>query len=274
MEPVKKFLEVYQDQTDIYRACSALTACDMYSAQAMGYSSCNYQSPCSQDAIEYLVSHQFKDLSLSKLLENVQAAGVNVLSSGWVDFDFDGTYELWFTVVPPDKSEIYPINQLWIASGYPNEIKLFSAGAGIKGEIPDFQIELTSNGEVFVKYSEVGRFLWSRDEITKEPRFHGTVMPEPGFYSEELDMTLVVELRHQVQSGVDSYELYVEYMKLKKHFDTNLSLDCVTCYFDIGYIAELVGDNKTAVEMYSKVVEQFPEHPMAILAKSKLARVK
>jgi hypothetical protein len=93
------------------------------------------------------------------------------------------------------------------------------------------------------------------------------------YLSEQEGGVGLAELRHQLQGGADLYEMYVEYMNLKKRYDANPSLECVICYFDFGYIAELVGDKKTATEMYSKLIEQFPDHPLTILAKSKLERI-
>ncbi|RPI93849.1 MAG: hypothetical protein EHM40_08555 [Chloroflexi bacterium] len=266
IEPIKSFLNTYKTPSDIYRACSKLVACVSHDSQ-----SCSYQAPCARRAFEHLVENQFKSVPLSSLVENLRSAGVDIISTGWLDLDYDGKDELWLVIAPPDKME-NSTNELWIASGYPHGISIFSDTPGLQGEVPDFQVEMITSGEQFVKYSEYWAFLWSRDDVTNEPVFRATIFPKQEYYNETMDAARIVELRHKLQGGAEPYELYVEYMNLKKRYDANPSLECVICYFDFGHIAELVGDQKTAATMYSKLIEHFPNHPLAILARSKLGK--
>jgi hypothetical protein len=267
-EPIRGFLGKYKTQSDIYRACNELIACVQYGDAP----SCSQQSLCRRQAFDYLVEYEFKDEPLTNLVDNLQSAGVNIFSSGWLDLDYDRREELWFVAAYPEK-EGNVTNNLGIVSDYPNGIEMFADLPGLQEEVPEFKIERTSSGQTFVKYSQPWGFLWSRDDITNEPDLRVPVCGElECFIFEEESEVGFAALRHQLQNGADSYQMYVEYMNLKKDFEVKPDRECVECYFDLGYIAELVGDTKTVTDMYSKLVESFPDHPLAILAKRKLGR--
>ncbi len=269
VEPARRFLETYNNPSDIYEACTHLVDCVAYKCQE----SCSREAPCAREALGYMVEHQFEDSPIDGLVQGLQGAGVDVISNGRLDLDYDGRDELWFVVVPPNKGE-NSTNELWIASGYPDGIKVFSDSPGIQGINPEFHVEMASSGEVFVKYSEYWAFLWSRDAVTNEPNLRASVCSSMECYeATHNEGPSFFELRHQLQSGADPFQMYVEYMNLKKISQANLDA-CAECYFDLGYIAELVGDEKSAVEMYSSLIERFPDHPLTNLVKSKLEILK
>jgi hypothetical protein len=257
-EPIKQFLGTYKNPSDVYFACSKLVACVPSDGQT-----CSNDSPCLQEAFQYLFNNEFKNIPLTDLVKSLQNAGVNVVSSGWMDFDYDGKDELWFVVVLPDSTDD---TELWIATDYPNGISTFQVGR-LQSEMPEFSIQLISTGETFVKYSPDWAFVWSRDNTTNEPILEWTIYPD---LQEYVENTKLAEIRHELQAGEDPYTLYVEYMNVKKEYGANLAFHYAASYFDFGYIAELVGDKKTATDMYSKLIENFPNHPLAILAKNKL----
>lgn len=272
VEPAKKFLEIYHDSADIYRACSELVAFPQ-SDSGEPY----YRNLCDQSALLYLAREQLKNVPLSDLASTLQVTGVNILSMDWFDLDDDGRDELWLIVIPPHKPENKP-NEFWIASDYPSNLHLFYVPpvAGVPNDSSRFQIERISAEEVFVRPPEFLSFIWSRDKNTNEPNFQMTHCVVAACYLLEQERRVdFEELRRQLQRGEDPYELYVEYMNLKKRYEVNSSLDkCADCYFDLGYIAELVGDKKIETEMYLKLIELFPNHPLSILAESKLERLK
>jgi hypothetical protein len=266
VKPVQNFLARYHDSSDVYAACSELTACVQDDSGA-----CFDRNLCGRRALDHLIASQIQDVPLDELADMWRAAGVDINSTGWFDLDNDGKEELWLVVAPPGRMKD-ALDDLWIASDYP-QTKLFHVPpvGGVEFTSAEFQIKETLTNELFVTRPAFLSFLWSRDDLTNEPNFQLSHCIELECYLwEQENKFSFPEIRHRLQNSADSYEIYVEYMNFRKEYVVDP--ECVTCYFDLGYIAELVGDAKTATDMYSKLIVQFPEHPLAILAKSRLGK--
>lgn len=284
--PIQNFLNQYKSQKDIYRACAALTVCDAYTSIA-SHLSCGFSiNLCASDALGDIFESAASLSSFDTLIEYLKSWGVEVVEQNRVDLDLDGKDEIWFTIALPESRYYeYLLRWVYVASDYPNGVHIFQTGDVINVP-PDFQVAKIDENRFFVKYWERGNFVWSRNLLTNEPSLRNLPYLSEDYPSvmrilNEDAIRRPLELREKILAGNDVHKTYVEYLRVKYTYNDacpdlkgviGLEYNCGIYYFDLGFAAELAGDEKTAREMYTIIVEQYPDHPLALLAKNKLKK--
>jgi hypothetical protein len=282
IKPVTNFLEVYKEDSDLYRACSALTACDPYIAKFLGGPNppaCVNVHPCDNTkTLDHIVTSEFASKPLDILTTNLRNAGVEIASEGWIDLDNDDKDELWFTVMPPDRNDF----QFWIASGYPNRIRTFYLKDTPSAQ-PNFNfIKTLSNPSVgIIDFKDAGMLEWIRDPVTKEPilnRIYRSIEEE----RLQPDIESFRQLQYELYKGNNPKDIYEKILDIKYKFDScpfenrneydtiTSYYDCTEYYYTIGLAAELSGDGETAIETYHTILKLYADRPLARLAQSKL----
>jgi tetratricopeptide (TPR) repeat protein len=277
-KPAKNFLKTYRSMADIYRACSALTACDpSRTGMVDGQETCLMINPCHSDALAYVMEHQITAQSLDALPANLKALGVDITSHGWIDLDSDQREELWFTVRPPTRF----YEDLWIASGYPNGIQTFWL-YNFGGTMPEIKIKQVAPHQFWGQVGDLKKFTWERDAVTQLP-----YLESEGAWADEntdvvtADLASYRQLQKQLYAGADPAKVYEEMLKIADRYqecpyEVQITVDgghedeCGNYYYILGFAAELSGEKEMALQMYQKVLAAYPNHPMTLLAKEKM----
>ncbi|MCP4139277.1 MAG: hypothetical protein GY755_03115 [Chloroflexi bacterium] len=280
VEPVKDFLDIYQGDDDIYRACSVLVPCDSYAAQDQPDLACFAYSPCARDALQYLVEERFTGEPIDRLEENLINSGVEMAHSEYIDFNRDGQNEFLFSVAEQGKDTY----RVWVAVQYDGITRVYDIATPLSA-IAQFDIVKIEPDMIFVNFDVGGGLYWTKTESGEmsDPKvtFSAPVDVEhlkefAKRFEREVDSKKVSEIRHELLFEKQFEEAYQGYTGLtdEKYNDCFLeskkTYACAYYYYDIGFSAELAGDEEMAREMYSNLIEQYPEHPLAFLAYNKL----
>lgn len=285
VEPVKRFLQVYQEPSDLYRACIALTVHDLNrpvmvdNPKGITHAVINL---CHSQALELTISKEVQFQSLKNLTSRLRGDGVKISSEGWLDLDQDGKEELWLITEPP--TQLY--YQLWIVSDYPNKIKIFDGGTY---PTPKFRpnIQQLSSGRFLVEVGQPRKLIWSRDQKTNEPSLTSlNEWQDPNdttdYSAITEDLKIFKEKQEQFYMNDNFKASYEAFLEIANRYETCPFLlflppagsfyeyECGNYYYAIGFSAELAGDNKFAQKMYAKLIEEYPDNPMALLAKEKI----
>ena len=278
-KPVQNFLNTYHSQDDIYRACSVLTPCNPYSTEiANSNLSCIENIPCATDALKYLIGEKYSTEPINNLAENLEESGVEMAYSEYIDFNEDGINEFLFSTASREK-DIYSI---WVVAKYQNSIK-FDKVATPSNPVPEFEIVKigTETNVIFVNFDVGGGLYWSEtssdEEVEPVFAFNTPVDSEhlDEYWNYITNEKQTNEIRYQLLSEKSFEEVYTHYLDIanqyaKCAFEPEEVLGCALYYYDTAFAAELAGDEKIAREMYSNLIEQYPEHPLALLAYNKL----
>lgn len=228
VQPAQAFLDAYQAPGDLYRACSTSLQCDPRQA----------------------ITHLARTLPAenpSSLLTALREAGMSQVSTGYYDFDGDGSTESWFTVRhrPGEKIE------LWILAAYPDGVRPIFVDT-IEAEAPEFIPYV--EGETPPVLILEGRTAF---QIDREP---GSLIPYirypklPQFYPNRYEEALEPVIDDLFQ-GADPAGIYKRLVSI----EDNPGLLCVatwTCdryYYVRGLSAELAGLENLAIEDFLKV---------------------
>ncbi len=285
LEPTKNFLQIYQKPTDLYRACVALTAHDFNRPEMIDNPNNITHAVinlCHSQALNLTMSKEAHSTSLNNFTSQLRADGVKIASEGWFDLDQDGKDELWLMTEPP--TQFY--YQLWIVSDYPNENKIFDGGTYSK---PKFHpnIQYLSSSRFLIDVGQPRKLIWSRDKKTNEPSL--TSLNEWQDPNDTTDYSAITEDLKNFREKQEQFyvtnnfeTIYEAFLETANHYDTCPFLlfppagdfykyECGNYYYTIGFSAELAGDKKFAQKMYTKVIEEYPDNPMALLAKEKIS---
>jgi hypothetical protein len=250
IEPARSFLAAFQNPEDIYRVCSASSACD------------------ASFALTYLVDHAPPGMDL---LTYLRQSGVNITSSAYFDFDQDGQDERWITVRhrPGERLEF------WILAAYSGGFKAVHVG-NVDSNPPT--LELLS--EVFVREDSLdlmpvafleGRVAFSLRRVpgTRSP-FVVFVPLRSEYPNRFLEGLLAAE--NSIFAGNDPAQVRDQLLQLAE----SPGLICVntwSCdpyYYLLGLSYELLGDKPKAVEAYHRLWSDYSTSPYTIMARLKL----
>jgi hypothetical protein len=274
VEPVKNFLQTYQQPADLYRACALLTVCPTY-RDASGPSGC--MDMCdSAYTLKTLLSTQYASIPLDKLSPTMKGIGVSLAAQGWYDFNQDQKPELWFTVSKP-----FDPPDLWIAVETNTGNTAFEIGYYEPDtSAPTFKIEKTSTGQTLVDY---GDYDGNKVELTVDPVSGNAQINQviPSENAIKQDLLKFKELRAMLFAGSTPAPIYQQLVDLDRKYpncpfgieptwDTAQFYDCASFYYTLAFSAELSGKADEAVKRYHSVWGVFPESPFATLARLKL----
>lgn len=286
-EPVQRFLGLYKQPTDLYPACSTLTACAPYRG-AGNPGTCQETLLCSSsDALDFTLKSEFADIPLVGLTTKLKQIGVEIAAEGTFDFNQDQQPELWFTI--PDE---YGDFNLWvIMADRQGENHPFNLGyyEPVEPE-PIFELETTSAGQQLVGFGEYEGYKihLELDPVSGEPNLEW-VDDDPSIeLAQTIEQALdnFVRLRNLFLNGENPNEVYAQLQpliekgsgcpfELERTDGSMVSFyDCASYKFTLALAAELAGDQNTAIEKYYEVWKENSRfyNGLALLARLKLEK--
>lgn len=245
VEPAAKFLELYKQPLDLYRACLQSQLCDPNKAieQLINQG----KIPADQDPLVYLAEH-----------------GLTLRSSGYFDFDGDDLKERWFTVRhrPLEKLD------LWVLATTRDGPRAIYLGS-LEGDSPTMQF-LDEKARPPVVWIEEGVFIvFDRDRDTGEPSIR-RVSPKLEFPNRFKDG--LTAARQALFAGEDLKKV----LKMLQDLEQSPGLLCQanhTCdeyFYLLGLTNELLGNERPAVEAYLRLWRDYSLSPFTTLARLKL----
>ena len=245
IEPARQFLEIYRSPQDLYRACIT-------------------QAYCAADqALSYLVE-SFPADQYPQLLSHLWQMGVAQRSSGYYDFDGDGTNESWITVQhrPGEKLEF------WILANYPQGIKAFlvdTLNSNLpdlipyqEGDIPPVTIV---NGETAFQMNRLPGTLLPYLTYPQLPQFW------PNRFTDGLEAALA-----DLFSGASPEDIQQRLIDLQTNpgLLCQPSWSCDRYYYGLALASELADDPQTAIEYLLKLWFDYSKSPYTTMARLRL----
>jgi hypothetical protein len=242
--PANNFLEAYQSQVDLYRACLTTELCDLRSA------------------IERLSSLVPLD-DYNRATAYFQNFGVPLRSSGYFDFDNDGRQERWLVVQPRPGQKL----EYWLLARKPDGIKaLFielidtsqpAARYSEPVEVPPvvqirqhegFVLDRAKDGEPFVRWEAV-RFIPTTFTLEGLNQNWEALMSgeDPAAVLERLEA-----VHENPRFNCFSYNI------------------CERFYYTLGLAYELAGQHRDAIDTYIHLWWEYSASPYTHLARLKV----
>lgn len=252
IEPAKKFLENYRIPDDLYQACLTTEFC------IPAY------------ALSYLIS-QLSTEDVRGDLKNINQWGVNVLSSGFFDFEGDKESERWFVVRhrPAEKPEFWILVPeivgetavlLGTVEGLPPTIDYLDEAYVEENGIGDQPVVYIDSNIAFRMRRVPGKYIPFIESVDLRKEF-------PNHFENKLD-ELEEALFHEsdpdeVRKGLRNLQVWPGL--LCKPFWT-----CDRYYYLLGLASELAGYDRDAVEAYLTLWRNYSKSPFTTMARMKL----
>ncbi|MGB9590984.1 MAG: hypothetical protein ACPL1K_00510, partial [Candidatus Kryptoniota bacterium] len=246
--PAKTFLDLYKTPTDVYLACTSSSAC--------------HPSYVLQQLIESLDNPQVKDL-----LPYLQKIGVILRSTGYFDFDGNGSKEFWFTVQHRTGEKI----EFWALIPYGNRI------AAVPIETVDNQNPVltvyddTQNPPVILLNNQIA-FQIKRTLSDAHPYISKFDLPQyyPDKFKEHLQ-----QLEERLLTGDSATTVYRELLQMQKTpgLLCKATWSCDRYYYLLGLSAELSGNQRAAVAAYYRLWWDYSKSPFTTMARLKLRQL-
>jgi hypothetical protein len=241
----QKFLNTYQQPGDFFSACILVTDCNP------------------TDALDYLFNTTdwaSGEDSFTKLWQ----AGAAIRSSGYFDFDLDGTSERWFAIRYRD---LEPLN-LWIIAGAQNGKKALNAGT-IETNKPTFTYFDEKEQPPVVIIDGTSAIRMERDTDTFEPYLTIPTLPK------EYENKFIVgmnEARDALFNGEDPAIVIDMLLDLQIYpgLTCETTWTCDPYYYYLGLAYELLGDEENAKSYYLYLWWNYSKSPFTVMARLKL----
>ena len=243
--PAAEFLEIYQVQRDIYKACLPSTHCD----PGLAFKS---------------LAATFTPKEYPDLINILENAGVTVSSFGYFDFDNDGNSERWVVI------RHYPgtLLELWIMQ--PNETGISAIFVDtIETDSPRLTYLEPISEPPIVKLDPDTTFQLVKQGPDLEPVVV-MVEQEVIFASDRTKLELDY-LEVTLFTGGDPAFVQQELLILRTspHFTCSYLL-CPRFLYLLGLANELANDERSAVNAYLELWRDYIDSPFATMARFKL----
>lgn len=245
IRPAADFLDAYQEQRDIYKACLPSVFCDPRLA---------FESLAAT-----ITAEEYPDL-----IEVLEEAGVTIRSNGFFDFDKDGESERWIVIRHNPGTQL----EFWI---------VFPTDTGIDVLFVE-TLETDSPRVTYLEPDSEPPVVLIDPDITfkverlgfEEERAIVFVEQEVVFSSDitgfELD-----RLQATLLTGGDPEFVQEELLVLRQSpFFTCSYLFCPRYLYLLGLASELANDERSAVDAYLELWRNYLDHPYATMARFKL----
>lgn len=243
--PAKNFLMEYQQDQDIYRACTAIETCNA--------------SLALQRLIERLPGSEYQSI-----IEYLWKSGVTLRANGYFDFDGDGQKDIWFTVRhrPTDKLE------LWILMPYLGNIAGLNLGTMDINKPSLIYYDPENYPNVVILYGTMAIKV-ERSPKTEQPYVTYPDLPleYPDRFSEGVDRAL-----QALMAGGNVTSIRQQLLDLKKYpgLLCAKTWSCDTYYYLLGLTSEMLGDKYSAIENYHRLWQDYSKSPYTTMARLKL----
>ncbi len=245
--PARAFITTYQTPKDLYQACQAAPGCNLHHAIQEMVSSSGISSPA--------FARQY-------LLEN----GITGRTSGYFDFDGDGTDEAWLSLRPRPDGKL----EFWIfvatSSGVQAVfVQIFEANA------PQPYLHDPEEDPLVVQFERGEGFILERDPKTGEAaiRFVDVEYSRPTFIRDELN-----SVTQALFFGVDPAWVLGQLLEIRS--SPRFAGDCVAfgiCarfYYTLGLAYSLNGDQLSAIDWYLTTWREYPLSPYTLMSRLKI----
>jgi hypothetical protein len=243
--PAAEFLEIYQEQRDIYKACLPSTHCD----PGLAFKS----------LAATITPQEFPDL-----INTLENSGVTVRSSGYFDFDNDGDSERWVVIRHNPGTPL----EFWIMQ--PNETGISAIFVDtIETDTPRLTYLEPISEPPIVKIDPDITFQLVKQGSDQEPVIV-MVEQEVIFASDRTGLELDY-LEVTLFTGGDPAYVQQELLILRTspHFTCSYLL-CPRFLYLLGLASELANDERAAVNAYLELWREYIDSPYATMARFKL----
>lgn len=243
--PAQHFLNGYQDQRDIYKSCISLPYCDP------------------DLALKSLVA-TFSESDFSVVIELLETSGITVSSSGFFDFNRNGSSERWIIIrhQPTDKPEFWILGQ---------------SSSGVNAVFVDYIESIPPNISYFeplqeppiVRLGSKITFIYQPPINNQQPRIQFKA-PEVT-YAVDLFIEKLNESEEGLLKGNDPARIREDLITLKgSQYFTCDYIYCPYYLYLLGLSNELSGNEPDAVNAYVDLWRDYPRSPYTIIARLKL----
>ncbi len=245
IEPSQSFIDTYQTQRDIYKACLPSAYCDP------------------QLALESLVN-TFTVVDYQDAVEVFKESGVTVRSHGYFDFDLDGTTEQWLII------RHYPSSKLefWIMSRVPDGVTILFLDNVLSNQPRIKYIDPDQTPPIVLVEPDI-TFIYDTQQSTQEPFI--VFVETKVTYSADITETEINILENALLSGIDPALIRDQLIELSEEtFFTCNYINCPHYFYLLGLANELSGYPNDAVDAYLEVWRNYPDSPYTTMARFKL----
>jgi len=239
------FLEAYKSDGDIYRACVQTEQCD--AGRALSY-----------------ITGKLVRADYASIRSILEGAGIVVRSSGYFDFDGDGTTETWINVRhrPGEKLE------LWFLVPYTQGIKSLRIGA-IDTNAPKFAYFDEDRLPPIITLNEDMAFTVERLPGTLEPYLRTVDLPKT--FPDRFNQPLKADIQ-DLLIGEDPKTIQKQLLGLQSSpgLLCRGTWTCDEYLYMLGLASELAGDQKTAIDTYLGLWQDYDKSPFTTMARLKL----
>jgi len=243
--PAQDFLNTYQSQRDIYKACLPSAYCDPQEALI--------------SLVETFTSTDYQDAT-----EVLKDSGVTVRSHGFFDFDLDGITEQWFVI------RHYPSSKLefWIMSRIPNGVTILFLDKVATNQPAITHLDPDQTPPIVLVEPDI-TFIFDKQQSTQIPFI--TFVELETTYSADLTKKEIIALENALLLGVDPALIRENLIELANaSFFTCNYINCPHYLYILGLANELSGFVRDAVDAYLEVWRNYPDSPYTTMARFKL----
>ena len=243
--PSQEFLDTYQNQRDIYKACLPSSYCDP------------------QQALISLVE-TFTHIDYQDATEVLKDAGVTIRSHGYFDFDLDGVTEQWFIIRHYSSSKL----EFWIMSRVPNGVTILFLEYVATNQPGITYLDPDQTPPLVLVEPDI-TFIYDKQQSTHEPFI--TFIEPKTTYSADLTEKEIIALENGLLLGVDPALIRDKLIELSQaSFFTCNYVNCPHYLYILGLANELSGYERDAVDAYLEVWRNYPSSPYTTMARMKL----
>ncbi|GAB4482593.1 MAG: hypothetical protein Kow0088_25560 [Anaerolineales bacterium] len=248
LTPARIFLDNYRSPDDLYRACLTTTYCNAGNVLS--------------NLLEQQTSGQVTDL-----LTFMNRIGVIRRSTGYFDFDGDGSKEFWFAVQhrAGEKLEVWAL--------FPNGDRFDALKLEqIENQSPEFSLYDALSIPPVILLNQRQAFRVLRAPGDRHPYAQSVELPR--YYPDKF-REAVAQLEEDLFKGAPPDQIYRSLLDLQKYpgLLCRATWSCDRYYYLLGLSAELGGDQIAAVAAYYRLWLDYSKSPFTTMARLKLRQL-
>jgi hypothetical protein len=245
---IRDFLEIYQTEDDLYKACIQSVHCDP------------------RAALKYITG-RIPVERYERAHVDLRTAGVSLRSSGWFDFDRDGELERWLVVRHREDQNL----ELWILSKDAENIHALFVGDAESAQ-PNFRYSDQMGDPPIVQLQLGEGFKLEHVPGSNEPFLtHHTVEFVPTTYTRDaLEVAIEDLFSGQDPAGVARN---LENLQESDRFNCLNFRICDRFYYTLGLAYELNGREREAIDTYIQLWWENRDSPFTVMARLKLEQL-
>jgi hypothetical protein len=245
---IEDFLEIYQTEDNLYKACTQSVHCDP------------------RAALKYLIT-RIPVERYERAHVDLRTAGVALRSSGLFDFDRDGELERWLIVQHREDQNL----ELWILARDTENIHALFVGDAESAQ-PNFRYSDQATEPPIVQLQLGEGFKLENVPGSGEPFLsHHTVEFVPTTYTRDA----LEEAIEDLFSGQDPAEVLrdLENLQESERFNCLNFRICDRFYYTLGLAYELEGREREAIDTYIQLWWENRDSPFTVMARLKLEQL-